>query len=372
MKIINNERHYPSKKNIAKDNFIDSFQNNIEYFGSGREALLTLLKTLNIKQGDTVLLPEYCPEGLVAPLVSLNITIIFYKLNADLRFDIHDIETKSKEAKALVAINYFGIDYNTSELFKYCTANRIVLIRDFAHYIPSEIKINNIQTDFLLCSFPKIFAVPDGSCLISKNKIKYVKIEEGINVKKAIYVILQRIILRLNFLCYNNLIGQVCLSFYSLFIYLFRPYNLLLSYFNTPTKITDFSLKILRSISISEEINKRQELINVYLRNLTNDIVFYNYQNSLCMSLGFGFPIILVTNSVRENLYTNLKLYGVEANIFMSRWNYFDYSCDSKSFGKSFMERHLILPTASHLNTDDVLYVCNLINNFFGHQKIVK
>jgi len=111
-------------------------------------------------------------------------------------------------------------------------------------------------------------------------------------------------------------------------------------------------------------MQKRQALVKIYIKNLSSDIVFYNFANSLCRSIGFGFPIILATNIERTELYIHLKSHGVEANIFMSRWNYFEYSGDSTSFGKSFMERHLILPTASHLNSDDISHVCNLINKF--------
>ena len=64
--------------NYSRSNYLDL--SNIEFFGSGRKALLVGLTALGLKKGDSILVPAYICESAIRPLQAYGFKLIFERL----------------------------------------------------------------------------------------------------------------------------------------------------------------------------------------------------------------------------------------------------------------------------------------------------
>jgi len=141
------KEHDKVKKEILKKYLNVSLSTfNASLFLSGRTALYYLLKNLNLKQGDEVLVQAFICEAVVMPIVGLNLKPVFVDIEKQ-SFSANpiDLEKKlSEKSKVFILQHTFGITPRQREkILSIIRLNNLVLIEDIAHGI--NISKNKIQ-----------------------------------------------------------------------------------------------------------------------------------------------------------------------------------------------------------------------------------
>lgn len=148
-------------------------EDGIFLFGYGRAALYEGLRVLGIKDGETVLVPDYICNVVVAPMHALNIKIRFYPVDANLKPQWQAIEKAiDGNTKALVVVNYCGFPNDLVMAECFCKKHNIYLIEDNAHGFLSADNEKPLGSygDIGIFSFRKILPIPNGAGLLINNK----------------------------------------------------------------------------------------------------------------------------------------------------------------------------------------------------------
>lgn len=136
---------------------------------SGRASLLLAMEYLHIVPGDTVLLPTYHCPTMVAPVVALGATPVFYPIGNDgaPRLDWLQAHVASN-ARALFVVHFFGLPQPLKAIRAWCDARSVALVEDCAHAMFGRSGERPVGQwgDLAIGSLPKFFPVPEGGCLI--------------------------------------------------------------------------------------------------------------------------------------------------------------------------------------------------------------
>ncbi len=136
---------------------------------SGRAAIAIALRLAGCKAGDRVLVPTYHCPTMVAPIVALGATPVFYPIDAAGEAMPERLaDGRLEGCRAIIAPHYFGIPRRMSRLRSLCDAKRIVLIEDCAHAFFGIVEGRPIGAwgDYAIASLTKFFPVSEGGCLI--------------------------------------------------------------------------------------------------------------------------------------------------------------------------------------------------------------
>lgn len=113
-----------------------------------------------------LLIPEYyCDDTLSHLRGSANIE--YYKLDEKLRIDVDKIKKQIKDNNHydfLVAVHYFGKEYDFNNIKAFCKNNKVLLIEDAVHVAIPNGKIGKYG-DFIIYSPWKIYGLYDGAIL---------------------------------------------------------------------------------------------------------------------------------------------------------------------------------------------------------------
>ncbi len=167
MHIIGSERLIDFSTLMKYENdFIEKIRNNgyIYTFSNGRSAIYNLMKKL--KSVKTILFPDfYCPS-MIIPIKIAKTHIITYKINSKFKAVKSDLLRNIKKCDAVFITDYFGqrdhVIYDIAKKF-----NKIIII-DRTHSLLSDFDKSG---DYEILSLRKIFPVPDGGIILSKNKL---------------------------------------------------------------------------------------------------------------------------------------------------------------------------------------------------------
>ncbi|MFX0203648.1 MAG: DegT/DnrJ/EryC1/StrS family aminotransferase, partial [Candidatus Hodarchaeota archaeon] len=165
-----------SKIQSDKNAYID----NICFYSAARVGFSHLLKKLNFKKSETILLPSYIGlsvnegSGVFEPVSENEIDYEFYALNEDLSVNIDDFKSKMARghAKAAFIIHYFGfLQSDIEEIAYICKKNNVFLIEDCAHTLSSKHggKYLGEFGDFSLFSIHKVLPTTNGGFLKINN-----------------------------------------------------------------------------------------------------------------------------------------------------------------------------------------------------------
>lgn len=143
------------------------------FFAYGRHALLEALTAAGVGKGDVVLLPEYiCRENL-SSVNTLGARAEYYPVNEEL--EISATLDTLPQAKAVLAINYFGFPQNLSRFEAYCNKTGAILIEDNAHGFLSCDKDGTYlgtRGDIGVFSFRKSIPLVNGSGVVVNHREK--------------------------------------------------------------------------------------------------------------------------------------------------------------------------------------------------------
>ena len=136
--------------------------------GSGSQALLLSLRSLNIGPGDEVIMPTYvCPEVL-GVVEGLGATPVLSDIDADYLASFRDIEQLCTTQTAAIILPFlFGIKMDLSRF----RLLNLPLIVDWAQYLPSRADRGRLE-ELTVLSFEatKLIAAGEGGAVLASNK----------------------------------------------------------------------------------------------------------------------------------------------------------------------------------------------------------
>jgi len=143
------------------------------YFFSARYALAAGIRSLGVKEGDSVLLPAYTCGVEIDPFLHLGIQPRFYRIGADLRTDVEDLAKRlTGEVKAVLVTHFLGFPQPIEEIRGLCDEKKVFLLEDCAHALLSSHKGRDVGTfgDIAIFSLLKTLPVPNGGILVINNE----------------------------------------------------------------------------------------------------------------------------------------------------------------------------------------------------------
>ena len=160
------------------------------FFESGRQAIKLVLKEIEFKDMEHILMPPSLCSAILEPFFDSNIEIKFYDLDIDMKLDPKNVmENITDETKAVYVIHYFGVKNDLSELKDFCHEKGIILIEDCA--LSGYSNDFNSYGDISIFSLWKFHSISDGAILQTNGKIKFSnhKLNQPSDVKRFIYKI---------------------------------------------------------------------------------------------------------------------------------------------------------------------------------------
>ncbi len=145
-------------------------------FGSGREALLAILRAMKIRKGDEVIVQAYTCIVVPNAIHAAGAKTVYCDIDRDtLNLDIDTLEQCiTSKTRVVICQHTFGIPANTPALRKICDKHKILLIEDCAHVLPDTIGPTEIghHGDVLFTSFGRDKAISGvtGGAVIVRNR----------------------------------------------------------------------------------------------------------------------------------------------------------------------------------------------------------
>tara|TARA_B100001057_G_scaffold468963_1_gene528816 strand:- start:918 stop:2042 length:1125 start_codon:yes stop_codon:yes gene_type:complete len=140
--IINNIKNTLNKGNIFFSNEINSFEKEFtkkykaKYgiaVGSGTDALLISLKTLNLKTGDEVITAANTAIPTISAIVNAGGTPRLVDIGEDYLINVKKIKKEiSKKTKAIIPVHLYGQMCKMEEIIKIAKKNKLIIIEDCA------------------------------------------------------------------------------------------------------------------------------------------------------------------------------------------------------------------------------------------------
>lgn len=135
------------------------------YFSLARHGLAEALRTIDIKHGDRVAIPEFICRDLLSSIHHVGARVVYYPVDESLM----PIEFPTElDIKAIIAVNYFGFAQPLDPFYEYCRVRNAVLIEDNAHGFLSADENGEMlgtRAPFGITSIRKTIRIADGALL---------------------------------------------------------------------------------------------------------------------------------------------------------------------------------------------------------------
>ena len=149
--------------------YTENKKNDLFYFETGREALVSGLQRLNLPSGSKVLIPAYICESICNTLTEAGYEIEFIDIEENLSIDLVKLEKILNESNisSILVPHYFGFPVDLDPIKKLCERFGIYLIEDCAHSFLSKYKGKSLGDtgDIAIFSMRKSLPVFDGGAL---------------------------------------------------------------------------------------------------------------------------------------------------------------------------------------------------------------
>ena len=203
---IISSRPWPRIKTLlAKTSDIKGLVDDYEFFRFGRDALIEGLNLMGVKPNSTLIVPSLMCYSTILPLEKAGYKVVILDIGEDLNFKLSDLRecVLKTDAKAIMAVHYFGFPCNISDLVYFCKDLNIKLIEDCCHSFLSNVgdKEPGSFGDIAIFSMRKTLPVHDGGAL-KLNNVVSIKRFKSLNNGK-VYNDLRYLLIRLlEFLIY--------------------------------------------------------------------------------------------------------------------------------------------------------------------------
>ena len=359
---INLKKQYQSeKKNLLKvidktlysgswvgGDEVEKFEKNISKIcktkycvslNSGTDALTLALHTLGVRRGDEVITPPNSFIASTAVIVHLGAKPVFVDIKKDQNINEKKIEEKiTKRTKAIMPVHLTGRMCAMNKIMEISKKYQIPVVEDCAQAILSKYKYKNSGSwghvgCFSAHPLKNLNAIGDAGYLTTNDKNIYKKIKNlrthGMEDSR------------------DNVKS---------FGYVSRMDNL-------QAAILNFRLKSLKKI-----VSVRRNNAKLYLRYLNLDKIYFPNE-SLNEYNTYHTFIIQVAN--RDKLKKYLEKKGVNTAIhypvpihLQKASKFLGYKRGSFPETEKQAKKILTLPINQYLKKSEIIYICNLINNF--------
>ncbi|MDP7646368.1 MAG: aminotransferase class I/II-fold pyridoxal phosphate-dependent enzyme [Candidatus Peribacteraceae bacterium] len=159
---------------LLEKSLTERFSANTFLFASGREALCALLRALQLKNGEEVIVQSYTCVAVPNAIHAAGGVPVYCDIEREtLNMTTDSVEEViSHRTKAVICQHTFGIPSPTKELKELCDSKGIVLIEDCAHIMPDESGPSDVAAhgDFIFFSFGRDKAISGiaGGAVLSK------------------------------------------------------------------------------------------------------------------------------------------------------------------------------------------------------------
>lgn len=135
---------------------------------SGRTALeIALRDILANRKVKKAYVPSYCSVSMLQPFFDLGIKIKFYNVSYRRGKFVYNF-VKDHDCDVILIMNYFGIAAESTHKFiKQCKQENVMIIEDVTHSLLSKQAYSD-DSDYLVASLRKWFAIPTGGWLSKK------------------------------------------------------------------------------------------------------------------------------------------------------------------------------------------------------------
>lgn len=120
----------------------------VKTVGQGRIALSILLKSVNVKKGDEIILPVFCCSIVAKTILSLGAIPRFVDIDTDtFNIDCEKIEENiSEKTKVILAVHIFGLPCDMDKIKDIAKSNNLYVIEDCAQAMGAEYKGKKVGT----------------------------------------------------------------------------------------------------------------------------------------------------------------------------------------------------------------------------------
>lgn len=337
----------------------------VSYFGSGREALISLAEALHLGPECCVLLPAYMPEGVFRPFDVLRCRIFRYPVDEDLD-PIWDIleGLLARETPALaVLIHYFGLEKDAVRFGHLCRSYGTPMLEDMAHILPGPNCTAGQDGDYVLYSPTKVVGVPDGGILVCRSANAVLpEIGFRLSTRRIIYLCQQISLLIISTLARHVSAGPLLTWLRRLTAPFLDSYSTLMSYFQSPHKTSWLSRWLLRRCDWTAWAAQRRAHAERYAAGL-DPRVFRKLQGKFPVGGGpFAFPVLV---GDREDLQRFLSEHQIAGLTLTTRWDFIPREERIQHLATVFvLKHHFLFPTSQTLNEAEINTVIALANRW--------
>jgi len=313
-------------------------------------AAYLLLKILDIKKGDLVMLPAFTFIACANVVRQVGADVVFVDIGEnDVNMDFEDLKRKfSKRVKCIMIVDQIGVPIEVEKYIKFCRKEKIHLIHDIACSLGSKYKKvpSGSSSEFLITSFHarKVITSGEGGALICNskkiiNKFNSLK-SHGVDFsdyarKNSKYKIKEKFKeIGFNFR-YNDLQAALCLSQFN---------------------------------RINKAINIKKKIANFYIKNLNKKFVnFINLSKSKKLNWQ-SFLIYFKDKYIRDLVYRNLIRNNIECKCSISScYNQKPYFGNLKKLNrtKKMHDTSLLIPMHPYLIKKDLKKIVGIINSVY-------
>lgn len=325
------------KVNVFEKKFAEVFDYKYPLMvNSCTSALELAYHLIGIKEGDEVIVPILdCTAGQMG-LKRKNVNIVFADIDDNLNIDPDDVERKiTSKTKAVVGVHLGGIPFN-SKLNDVCKKYNIPLIVDAAQHF------THCEGDYICYSFQAIkhFTTCDGGMLVLNNEDTYKRakllrwfgIDRELKEKKN-YQAWQR----------REMTFDVFEAGFK-----FQPTDI------------DACFGLAAIDDLESIISHRKRLAELYVKNLPSQC------KPIC---GGTYWLMGILTEKRDELAEHLTKFDIDNNLVHLRNDIYTIfggtRLDLPNMNK-LEPKYLYLPLNTKVTENDVLFICQKINEFFN------
>jgi perosamine synthetase len=325
------------KVNIFEKKFAEVFDYKYPLMvNSCTSALELAYHLIGIKEGDEVIVPILdCTAGQMGLKIK-NVNIVFADIDDNLNIDPDDVERKiTSKTKAVVGVHLGGIPFN-SKLNDICKKYNIPLIVDAAQHF------THCEGDYICYSFQAIkhFTTCDGGMLVLNNEnvykraklLRWFGIDRELKEKKN-YQAWQR----------REMTFDVFEAGFK-----FQPTDI------------DACFGLAAIDDLESIISHRKRLAELYVKHLPNQC------KPVC---GGTYWLMGILTEKRDELAEHLTKFDIDNNLVHLRNDIYTIfggtRLDLPNMNK-LEPKYLYLPLNTKVTENDVLFICQKINEFFS------
>ncbi|MDB9826740.1 DegT/DnrJ/EryC1/StrS family aminotransferase [Candidatus Pelagibacter sp.] len=335
---------------------VKRFENNFSNFignkysvavSSGTAALEIAIKSLKLKRGDEVIIPNFTiiSNAMAVLKEGLNIKLVDCSIK-DWNMDIFEIEKKiTKKTKAIIATHIYNFPLRVDILKKICRKNKIILIEDAAEVIGQKLnnKLCGSYGDISIFSFyaNKQITTGEGGMITTNSKKLYEQ---------------------------SKSLRNLCFGKQDRFNHEDIGWNYRMT--NLQASLGVSQLKRIRSI-----VGKRHRVGNEYFQKLKNNKNIYipETKRSYAKNIYWVIAFVITNKNLKINgkkLMKMLLKYGIQTRPFF--WpmhmqkifkNKYKINISGKYKNSEYISKYgLYLPSSLDITSNQIQFICNKVN----------